>query len=446
MAGRRAIGIVRVSQVKGREGESFASPSQQRERIEQACKNDDLELVEVLEELDVSGGTPLDQRLGLRAAIEAVEAGRAEVIVAAYFDRLMRSLRVQDELVSRVERAGGQVLAVDVGPVTNGSAGQWLSGTLLGAVSEYQRRTAAERSGEAQRRAVERGVLPYANIPPGYRRGDDGTLEAHSREAPIVAEALRMRANGATVKSVRAFLKEHGIERSYHGVGHLLASRVLLGEIHFGDLVNPTAHSPIVDIDTWNAAQRMVVSRGRKPKSDRLLARLGVLRCGSCGARMVIGTAQGTYYSYRCPPTGDCVRRTAIGADIAEEVIVQQVRTALADVEGRASGETRVQEADLALEEAQRALDGFVRMLSGLESESSTRERLVELRQARDDAQSRRDQLGGSNVAVTLNAADDWDRLTRDEQRALIRATVERATVAAGGRGANRISVKLFGE
>jgi DNA invertase Pin-like site-specific DNA recombinase len=70
----------------------------------------------------VSGGTPLDKRDGLRRAVEAVEALEADVIVAAYFDRLVRSLRVQDDLVSRVEAAGGQVLAVDVGRVTNGSA------------------------------------------------------------------------------------------------------------------------------------------------------------------------------------------------------------------------------------------------------------------------------------------------------------------------------------
>ena len=177
---RRAIGIVRVSQVNGRDGDSFASPQEQRERVEAACQRDDLLLIETLTELDVSGGTPLHQRTGLCHAVEAVEHGDADVIVAAYFDRLVRSLRVQDELVSRVEAAGGQVLAVDVGRATNGTAGQWLSGTMLGAVSEYQRRTVAERSREAQVRAVERGVLPYPNVAPGYVRGDDGRL-AESR-------------------------------------------------------------------------------------------------------------------------------------------------------------------------------------------------------------------------------------------------------------------------
>ena len=155
---RRAIGIVRVSRVAGREGESFASPDEQRDRIETECERDGLDLLDVIPEMDVSGGTPLAKREGLRTAVERVEAGEAQVVVAAYFDRLCRSLKVQGELIERVEAAGGQVLAVDVGQVSNGSAGQWLSGTLLGAVNEYQRRTTTERTAGAQARAVARGA------------------------------------------------------------------------------------------------------------------------------------------------------------------------------------------------------------------------------------------------------------------------------------------------
>jgi DNA invertase Pin-like site-specific DNA recombinase len=53
------------------------------------------------------------------------------------------------------------VLAVDVGQVTNASAGQWLSGTMLGAVSEYFKRSVKERSAEGQARAVARGATPW---------------------------------------------------------------------------------------------------------------------------------------------------------------------------------------------------------------------------------------------------------------------------------------------
>lgn len=441
---RRAVGIVRVSQVKGRDGDSFASPVEQRERIEAACDRDDLTLLRVEDEMDVSGGTPLERRTGLHSAVEAIEAGDADVIVAAYFDRLVRSLRVQGEVVQRVERAGGSVLALDVGQITEGTAGQWLSGTMLGAVSEYQRRTTAERSGEAQRRAVERGVLPYPNIPPGYRRGDDGVLVAHPRDAPIVAEAFKMRAEGKSVKDVRAYLVSHGIKRSYHGVGYLLASRVVLGEIHFGRLVNLKAHPPIVDLETWNAVQRMTIPRGRKPKSDRLLARLEVLRCGSCGARMVVGSSNNSqYYIYRCPPTGDCRDRVTISAERVEQTVTSRVLAALANIEGRASAEANVRDAERDLANADRALTGAVAMLSGLEDVPGTRERLLSLRKARDDAQARLDQLGGTRAAASVNASKDWELLTTDERRALIRATVQQATVSPG-RGADRIAVQLF--
>jgi DNA invertase Pin-like site-specific DNA recombinase len=176
-AARRAIGIVRVSQVNGRDGGAGEwSPDEQLDRIRVECEREGLRLVDVHEELDVSGGTPLERRDGLRQAVEAIENGPADMIAAAYFDRLFRSLTVQTEVVERVERAGGQVLAVDVGQGTNGTAAQWVSGSMLGLVSEYQRRTAAERSAEAQTRAVARGIVPWPNIPPGYDRVKDKPL------------------------------------------------------------------------------------------------------------------------------------------------------------------------------------------------------------------------------------------------------------------------------
>lgn len=444
--GRRAIGIVRVSERKGRDGESFASPEDQRDRLQAACERDGLELIACYEEIDVSGGTPLERRHGLRQAVEAVEAGEADVVMVAYFDRLVRSLRVQDEVVSRVERAGGRVVALDFGRVTGESAAQWLSGTMIGAVSEYYRRSVRERSGEAQARAVARGVAPWPNVPPGYRRRQDGRLEPDPELAPVVAEAFRMRAAGRPIREIRAYLADHGVRRSFHGVTSMLRSRIYLGEIHFGKLVNLQAHEPIVTPELWRAVQRVTVPRGRRAKSDRLLARLGVLRCATCGARMIVGTqTQGgrRYAFYRCVPTGDCPQRVTVSAELAERVVVDAVREALADEQGQASADRDAREAEAALERAQADLDAAIRAFTGLEDEPAARDRLAELREVRDRAQAHADRLRSLRAAVTINAADDWDSLTLDEQRALIKATVERATVAPG-RGPGRITVELF--
>lgn len=442
MGTRAAIGIVRVSRRAGRKGESFISPTDQRNRIAEACEQDGLALQSVAEEIDVSGGTSLDKREGLREAIEAVESGSVQVVVVGYFDRLFRSLKVQAEVVSRVEAAGGEVLALDFGRVSEGSAAEWLSGTMMGAFAEYQRRSGAERSHAAQETAVGRGVPPFGSIPPGLRKRADKTLEP-DEDAPLIVEAFQLRAGGATIAEVRKFLTSKGIKRTYRGVQSLLASPLYLGEIRFGELVNPAAHEPIVPRQLWEQVQRVKVARGRRPKSERLLARLGILRCGTCGARMVVGSSHyGQYPLYRCIPTSDCERRVSISAELVERVVVEAVKEALADVVGRASVEANAREAEHTAESAQEKLDAAIRAFADFKDEPAAQETLIALRDERDEAVELVEQLGGKRTTVAMTV-EDWDSLTLGERRDLIRATIERVDIGPG-RGAGRISVQPF--
>jgi DNA invertase Pin-like site-specific DNA recombinase len=453
VAAPKAIGIVRVSQVRGREGDSFASPNEQRGRIEAECGRQGLRLEKVIEELDVSGGTPLTRREGLRGAVEAVEAGEASAIVVAYFDRLVRSLRVQAEIVERVEAVGGQVLAVDVGAITNGSASQWLSSTLLGAVAEHQRRVTAERVGEAQKRAIARGVAPWKNTTPGYRRNADQVFEPDPDTAPAVVEAFRMRAAGKSVAECRRYLVAHGVDRCQAAVGRLFQDRAVLGELHFGELHNLEAHEPIVTPELFAAAGRASTPRGRVGKSDRLLARLGVLRCVTCDSRLVAGSSNhGSTPGYRCR-NPDCPRKVTISANLVEPIVIDAACERAADVEGRASAEAEAQGALTALEKAQDELDAGIRTLAGFEDEAAARERLAELRQVRDDAQEKVDRLSGSGEGITINARDDWHRLSPEGRRDVIKATIRRIAISPDGgrRGDNRgrrerVAIEFVGE
>lgn len=433
---RRAIGIVRVSQVNGREGEAFASPGEQRERIAKACERDGLDLTETIEELDVSGGTPLERRGGLRRAVEAIEAGKAKVLVVAYLDRLCRSLRVQEQVVERVEAAGGNVLAVDVGEVTNGSAGQWLSASMLGMVSEYQRRTIGERTGQAQARAVARGVCPFPHLPAGYQRGKSGVLEP-DEHAPTVALAFALRASGASITAVREHLTAHGVKVSYNGVKTLLASRVVLGEIHFGKLVNLEAHPPIVERAVWERAQRTKAPAGRRAASDRLLARLGVLRCGTCDSRMTVNSGNfGQYVTYRCgTATGDCPARLNISATVAEAVVVDAMQEALEGCVGIRAARDNLSAARTAARRAQDDLDAALRTLVGFMDEPAAVERLEELRARRDEARDLLDAMPPADDDVFVLLGQDWDTLTVADQRRCIRATIARVVVRPAERG-----------
>lgn len=441
-----AIGIVRVSQVSGREGESFASPSDQRDAIHALAEIEGWRVQDIHDELDISGNALLEDRPGLSRAVAAVQTGSADIVVSATTERLWWNAEVRAQVLRLVEGAGGEVWSADEGRLSNGTAAEEFSGTVRTSADRFSRRQNAEKSSTAVKRAIARGVAPWPNVPPGYVRNDEESF-VPSDDAPTVLAAFELRDTGATISEVRAFLNARGIVRSYHGVSALLKSRAYLGEIHFGSYEpNLKAHDAIVPRELWQRVQRTSSTRGRKAKSDRLLARLGVLRCATCNARMVVGTSNNSaYWIYRCPPNGDCDRRVTISADIAENTVVDEVRQALADSEGRASAEQGAREAEHALELAQSELDGAIRTLAGFEDETAARDRLAELRETRDGARARVDQLGRTRATVTLNAAADWDRLSLDARRALIRATVERVRVGPG-RGASRVAVELVGE
>ena len=104
-----------------------------------------------------------------------------------------------------------------------------------------------------------------------------------------------------------------------------------------------------------------------------------------------------------------------------------------------------MQQAEQTLDSAQADLDAAVRAFARLSGEGAAIERLDELRVARDHAQERVDQLGSTRAAVTVSAFKDWDLLTLDERRALIRATIDCVTITPG-RGVERIQVDLLGE
>jgi hypothetical protein len=246
---------------------------------------------------------------------------------------------------------------------------------------------------------------------------------------------------------VREHLRAHGIALSYHGVQALLGSRFFLGELHFGALVNLEAHPPLIDAETWRRAQTQHIPRGRRPRSERLLARLGVLRCATCDARMVIGSTDQRgkrYWMYRCPPVSDCPQRVTISADLAEQVVEDEVRRLLRGMCSKATAKSGATDAARKLEQAQSELDAAIAAFTGagVQGESASVERLSGLRQARDEAQERLEELQDiDSAAFVVDADADWNLLILDERRALIRAVVTRAVVKPG-RGPDRISIE----
>jgi hypothetical protein len=175
---------------------------------------------------------------------------------------------------------------------------------------------------------------------------------------------------GVTLEQVRRFLRGNGFPGiTLRRTQTLLKSRVVRGEIHFGAYApNLAAHEPIIPERLWRDVQNAAEPRGRRAKSERLLARLGVLRCGTCGGTMVINSLKG---QYRCASNNICSHRVTIGADATDKLVTDHVRRALEGMEGRASADRDARDADAALEHAQAELDAAIRAFAACRTSRS---------------------------------------------------------------------------
>ena len=111
-------------------------------------------------------------------------------------------------------------------------------------------------------------------------------------------------------------------------------------------------------------------------------------------------------------------------------------------MKGKASSTNGAQQAAREYERRQAELDRAIEVVldAGLEAEISATEGLARLRQARDDALERYEELQGIDTpTLVIDAAADWDSLSLEGRRGIIKAVLEYALVAPG-RGDDRIT------
>jgi DNA invertase Pin-like site-specific DNA recombinase len=277
-------GYVRVSRVGGREGDAFIAPDVQRERIEQWATLKGIQIAEIFEDLDVSGGTL--ERPGLDEAMERIRSSVSAGIIVARLDRLSRA-GVADalKLVEEIHQHGAQLAAIDLGVDPTTEVGELMM-TLMLALGRMERRRIGANWRIAQEHAIARGVYIASKAPTGYEHDDSGQL-IPGEHANHVREVFRMRAGGASWRECCDYMNAEGVIGPW-GAGiwqadaaaGIIKNRAYLGESRFGDLVNTHAHDALIDAPTWRAAQS--APKASVPRSGEGALLSGFIRCAGC--------------------------------------------------------------------------------------------------------------------------------------------------------------------
>jgi site-specific DNA recombinase len=449
MGGTVAIdGYIRVSDVGGREGDRYASPSLQRKAIEDAAKRIGERLCEVVTEEDVSGAKRAEHR-GLGYLIERCERGESSGIIVSNIDRLSRgSLKESAEIYERLDQVGARLIAALEG-VDSHAPGAELTFGMLALIARQQWRRIQRSWKSARSRAIDRGAYP-TKTPWGYDRDEDGRLVPNEGLAPIIRDLFARRARGATISDLAAFLADvppPTSERASGSWSHSTIAQVLrnpayTGEARHGEFLNENADPAILSRAEFDAVQvaRPIRTPKGDPRSNEALV-AGIARCAGCGHTLKIVQGYGGKLRYYCKgpySSGTCPARCLIRVDELDPYVEDWFLAAIRDevrIAKAVEANGKLDTAQQALELAEARLAAYVETadtldrklyLRGLEA----RQRTVELAKLDLAELHSRASLLGDAPSGDLVAT--WPDLSVVEKRRLIAALVDGIRVSKG--------------
>lgn len=445
--------VIRVSSLAGRDKDSdrFHSAREQERVCRGEAERLGVPIVVLPVELDVSGGRAIDDRPSLRAAIEGVEAGIYSGVIGAYLSRLTR--RRGDELWQRVEAAGGRVISVREQLDTRTVAGRMMR-DVQQAVDVAERERHAEQFELLRESSTAAGIWQRRQTPLGYARDPDTRrLIIVEEQAQRVQEAFARRAAGSSLVQVADVLK-----MTPAGTRYLLKNRVYLGELSVGVHVNPAAHPPIVDVETFDAAQMTRPRAARRFKEPALLA--GLARCSGCGYVMTRsgggkGSRPATYVCTVRHTEGRCPAPAVVTARLLDEHVEGIALEALRKWKVSARKGDQAQALRREVQDAEEELGAFLEATSARDLGVELFARQVGRR--RDDLERARRGLAAAepagSVGVPERVLEAWEVMSETERGHVLRGLLEVVVVArAGGRGvgarvplAGRVRVLQYG-
>ena len=221
----RTVAYIRVSTEK--QADRGVSLEAQRTKCKAYASLYDLEVVEVV--ADAGASAKSLQRDGLARALKMLTDGEADALLVVKLDRLTRSVRDLDTLISRYF-AGDRfaLLSVSENIDTRSAAGRLVL-NVLASVSQWEREATGERTAAALAHKRSKGEYTGGRAPYGWRVAEDGVrLEPCQAEQAIIAAAVDLRANGLSLRKVGASLAAEGLLPRSGGDWHAKTVRDLL--------------------------------------------------------------------------------------------------------------------------------------------------------------------------------------------------------------------------
>jgi len=334
---RKVAGIyIRVStEDQAREGFSLG---EQEEKLKQLCDYKGYEVYKVYCDAGISA-KDMEHRPKFQEMLKDMKENKINYIVAYKLDRVTRSVRDLEELISQLEKYN-TYLVCDRDDVNTSTANGRFFVRMLTVLSQLEIEIVSERTKFGLNGAIKSGHLP-GQVALGFKKDGNRKTIIDPATAPIVKRVFDLYLQGKTFLQISNIFNEEKVLNKNWKDTHI--ERIINNRLYMGDYemykrlkewknVEPVIYmnvvEPIIPRYIWEECQAQKIINQRTYTRDRVYTFFQKLKCPKCGKIMKCkgsGGKRRKYVYYNCEDCHENIRESYVEEEF-EKIVGQLLR------------------------------------------------------------------------------------------------------------------------
>lgn len=320
---------IRVStEDQAREGFSLG---EQQEKLEQLCKYKDYKVFKIYKDAGISA-KDMEHRSAFQQMLQDMRAGKINYIVAYKLDRVTRSVKDLEVLISDLEKHNCY-LVCDRDDVNTSTANGRFFVRMLTVLSQLEIEIVSERTKFGLTGAIKSGHIP-GTCPLGYKRDESKKIIIDETTKDVILRIFNIYLEGKSFQTIANILNEEKVLTPKNWTDATI-EKIINNKIYGGDyerykrvakeqgietVVYHDVVEPIITRAMYEDVQRQKEINQRAYCRDRIYIFMQKLVCPKCGKTMTCKGAGGKKKKYMYYHCEDC--KLYIREDLVEQEIM----------------------------------------------------------------------------------------------------------------------------
>lgn len=296
-----------------REGFSLG---EQEEKLRQLCKYKDFEIYKVYKDAGISAKNMKD-RPAFQQMLEDMKAGKLNYIVAYKLDRVTRSVRDLEVLITTLEDYHCYLVCERDDVNTSTANGRFFV-RMLTVLSQLEIEIVSERTKFGLNGAIKSGHIP-GKCPFGYYRDTDKTLKINNSTKDLVVRIFEMYLEGKSFQAIANILNSEKITSPTKKkwcdstIDRIINNKIYIGDYERYRLDNSKETEVFMNVAPaiitramWEEVQKQKEKNQRSYCRNRVYIFFQKLNCPHCGKTMTCKGAGGKKTKYMYYFCDDC--------------------------------------------------------------------------------------------------------------------------------------------